>query len=131
MKTNKVILIIDDEFIILESLKMQLSLFLNEDNYIIECASTGNEAFSIINEYHTNKANIDLIITDYHLDDITGLDIIKHLHDIFPNSEKFILTGESEHKIKEVEHDIAIKGYITKPWDFEELKNHVLSSLEN
>jgi phage terminase large subunit-like protein len=40
MKTNKVILIIDDEFIILESIKIQLGRFLNEESHIVEFASS-------------------------------------------------------------------------------------------
>jgi len=131
MKTNKVVLIIDDEFIILESIKIQLSRFLNDDDYTIECATSGDEALSIINEYHTNNVNIDLIITDYHLDDMTGTEIINYLHDKFPNSKKFILTGESENKIEHSNQNIAINGYLPKPWDFEILKSYVLSSLED
>lgn len=132
MKTSKVILIIDDEFIILESIKIQLSRFLDEDVHILEFASSGEEAFSIIQEYHSKKTMIDLIITDYHLDDMKGTDIIYYLHERFPLSKKYILTGESENNISPDEiKNIEIDGYISKPWEFEDFKNFVLTSIKN
>lgn len=131
MKTNKVILIIDDEFIILESLKIQLSRFLNDDDHIIELASSGEEAFEIIDDYHTKNVEINLMITDYHLEDVTGINIIDYLHEKFPKSKKYLLTGESENKLENGIKNSTINGYLPKPWDFEILKSYVLSSLED
>ena len=131
MKTNKVILIIDDEFIILESLKIQLRRFLNEDDHIIELATSGEEAFEIINDYHTNNLNINLIITDYHLDDMNGINIIDYLHEKFPKSKKYLLTGESENKLEYGIKNSTINGFLPKPWEFELLKSYVLSSLQD
>jgi YesN/AraC family two-component response regulator len=130
MKTNKVILIIDDEFIILESIKIQLRRFLNEDDHIIELASSGEEAFEIINDYHTNNLNIDLIITDYHLDDMTGIEIINFSHEKFPNCKKYLLSGEVEDRFENGINNVAINGYLPKPWEFEVLKKYVLKSLK-
>ena len=132
MKTNKVILIIDDEFIILESIKLQLGRFLNEESHIVEFASSGEEAFDIINEYHSNNVVIDLIITDYHLDDVKGTDIIYLMHEKFPLSKKYFLTGEAGNNIKIDElKNIEIHGYISKPWEFEDFKNYVLTSIKD
>jgi DNA-binding NtrC family response regulator len=132
MITNKVILVIDDEFIILESIKIQLSRFLDEESHIVEFASSGEEAFAIIEEYHSNNEIIDLIISDYHLDDVKGTDIIYFMHERFPLSKKYILTGESGNNIMLDElKNIKIDGYISKPWEFEDFKNYVLTSLEN
>jgi response regulator RpfG family c-di-GMP phosphodiesterase len=132
MKTSKVILIIDDEFIILESLKIQLSRFLNEESHIVEFASCGEEAFAIIDEYHAKNVTIDLIITDYHLDDVKGTDIIYFMHEKFPLSKKYILTGESGNNINTDElKNIEIHGYISKPWEFEDFKDYVLKSIKD
>ena len=131
MKTNKVILVIDDEFIILESIKIQLSRFLNEDDHIIELASSGEEAFEIIDDYKSKNIEINLMITDYHLEDVTGIEIINYLDGKFPKSKKYLLTGESENKLEKGIKNSAINGFLPKPWDFEILKSYVLSSLEN
>jgi DNA-binding NtrC family response regulator len=132
MKTNKVILVIDDEIIILESIKIQLRRFLNEDDHIIELATSGEEAFEIINDYHTNNLNINLIITDYHLDDVKGTAIIYYMNEKFPLSKKYILTGEAGNNIIIDElKNIEIHGYISKPWEFEDFKNYVLTSLKD
>ena len=131
MKTNKVILVIDDEIIILESIKIQLRRFLNEDDHIIELATSGEEAFEIINDYHTNNLNINIIITDYHLDDMNGINIIDYLHEKFPKSKKYLLTGESENKLEYGIKNSTINGFLPKPWEFELLKSYVLSSLQD
>jgi response regulator RpfG family c-di-GMP phosphodiesterase len=75
---------------------------------------------------------IDLIISDYHLDDVKGTDIIYYMHERFPLSKKYILTGESGNNINTDElKNIEIHGYISKPWDFEDLKNYVLTSIKD
>lgn len=131
MNREKVIVVVDDEFIILESLKIQLSRFLSED-VILEYASSGTEALDIINEYQTNNHSIQLLVSDYNLDDMKGTDIVKYLHDKFPASKKVILTGQSDLvSIQNQTKEIEIDNFIPKPWNYEELKSIILKLLEN
>jgi response regulator RpfG family c-di-GMP phosphodiesterase len=62
---------------------------------------------------------------------MNGINIIDYLHEKFPKAKKYLLTGESENKLEYVIKNSAINGFLPKPWEFEDLKNYVLSSLED
>ena len=51
MSANKVILLVDDELIILESLKIQIQNLILNEQVIIEVASSGEEAKELIHDF--------------------------------------------------------------------------------
>lgn len=119
MKKN--ILIIDDELIILDSLKIQLERFLGDDFYI-EAASSGEEAIELINEFHADKANLFLVISDYNLDDMKGTAVLKHAINKFPETMKVILSGQlDEDDIKNFDATFGLDLRLGKPWNIYEL----------
>lgn len=129
MSTKKAIIIIDDEFIILESLRIQLSRIIDED-IILEAASSGEESQALIDEFYNDGVDILLIISDYNLDDCKGTTILSYAHKKFPNSKKIILSGQSDiDEISDFDKNIGLHGSFTKPWMFEELKESILKAI--
>lgn len=125
MLSNKAILIIDDEFIILESLRIQISRIIPGD-VLLEAASSGEESIQLINEFKQNKKNLALIISDFHLDDLKGTDVLRHAVQHFPEVQKVILTGQADTQlIQEFNEDHGLDAIISKPWDFQEIKGIV------
>jgi CheY-like chemotaxis protein len=119
MKKN--ILIIDDELIILDSLKIQLERFLGDDFYI-EAASSGEEAIELINEFHADNSNLFLVVSDYNLDDMKGTSVLKHAIQKFPESMKVILSGQlDEDDIKNFDTTFGLDLRLGKPWNIYEL----------
>ena len=122
MSQVRAVLIIDDEFIILESLRIQLSRIL-DDSILLEVASSGEEAFAIINEFHDSGPELCMVISDFHLDDIKGTEILTYAHEKFPNSKKIILSGQSDTGlINDFDNRIGLYDRFSKPWEFEEIK---------
>ena len=131
MSSNKVILIIDDEFIILESLKIQMNNVLEHD-VMLEAASSAEEAFALIDEFHEKNMDLVLVISDYHLDEIKGTDVLHYSSKKFPAAHKAILSGRSESEmIPELKKEFERIEFIAKPWDFEDIKNAVRLALHN
>lgn len=131
MQNNKVILIVDDEFIILESLRIQISRILPDD-VLLEAASSGEEAMQLIDDFHNENKNLVLVISDFHLDDLKGTDILKHAVGKFPNTEKVILSGQSNAElIEQFKNEYGLKAVINKPWDFDEINNIILPLLKS
>jgi len=64
------ILIIEDEKLIRWSLRQQLQ----EEGYIVEEAETGQEGLTRL-----GQALFDLVMLDYKLPDMTGLDVLRDL----------------------------------------------------
>ena len=91
---NKAILSIDDEKIILESLKYQLTKnFQNE--FILEFAESGAEAIEIVDELINDNIELLLIISDYLIPQMDGEELIKIIKNKYPNINVVMLTGQA------------------------------------
>jgi response regulator RpfG family c-di-GMP phosphodiesterase len=129
MSSNKVIVIIDDEFIILESLSIQINLILPA-NIMLEAASSGEESIQLINELHKNGNELILVISDFNLDDMKGTEVLKHSISLFPKLRKIILTGQADSAIiADFKNEYGLDAIINKPWNFEEIKKIILESV--
>ncbi|WP_457566387.1 sigma-54-dependent transcriptional regulator [Caldithrix abyssi] len=107
------ILIIDDEPAQLISLKT----FLQRRNYVVFTASSGNEGLNIL------KANsIDLVLTDYRMPDISGLEVVKATQKINPEIPVVVITAYSQ-----IEEAVQVMkentfDYLSKPIDLDALE---------
>ncbi|OGE36909.1 hypothetical protein A3B45_02875 [Candidatus Daviesbacteria bacterium RIFCSPLOWO2_01_FULL_39_12] len=105
------ILVVDDDQELVGTLKDQLAAF-----FLIETAKSGEEGefLAQVNEY-------DLIILDYILPDINGLEICQKLRDNNIKTPILMLTGKGEIEEKVTALNLGIDDYLTKPFNFDEL----------
>jgi len=110
---GKKILIIDDQPDILEVLTEVLEI-LGHD---VVAITSGN---NLDKKFKAN--NFDLVITDYQMPDMTGIDIAKKINSNYVGIKVYIISGYhqliSEEKMKEY----GISGLLNKPFDIEEIK---------
>lgn len=113
------ILLVEDDKDIAQTLKEELG-----KDYVVETALTGEEGEYLgqINEYH-------LIILDLMLPDITGIDICRKLRQNKITSPILMLTGQDSTEVKIQCLDCGADDYITKPFDFYELKARIRALL--
>ncbi len=71
-----VILCVDDEQMILTSLKSELREAFRDD-YIIETAEGGEDALEVFDELQEDEYEVPLIISDYLMPDIRGDELLK------------------------------------------------------
>jgi len=127
MLKNKIILIVDDEFIILESLKIQLSRIL-ASNFELQMASSGEEALSLIDELHQEGEDLALVISDFNIDSYKGTDILRHAITQYPSVKKIILTGQADTKsINDFDLQHGIDAILDKPWDLSSIQTVINS----
>lgn len=120
MKTQ-VILCIDDEVTIIESLKIQLKKYFSND-YIIETALGGKDALELVEELIEDDYEIALAISDYIMPDIKGDEVLKQIHNVSPKTLNVMLTGQAN--IEAVSNAVKyakLYRYIAKPWHSEDL----------
>ena len=120
MTNNDVILVVDDEHGVRESFNVIL-----EDHFRVLLAGTGEEALDII-----AKNTIDLILLDIRLPDMDGLELLKKLKGIDPNTEIIMVTA-----VKEIETAVkAIKlgayEYVVKPFKVDDMLTLISRALE-
>ncbi|EDN71317.1 sensory transduction histidine kinase [Beggiatoa sp. PS] len=130
MKTP-VILCVDDEQILLDSLKHQLSLEFGKV-YQIETAESGEEALELIEELLEENTEIPLIISDELMSGIKGHELLAQIHDILPSTLKILLTGNIDASaLGKAINSAKLYRYMSKPWEPTDLILTVKEALES
>lgn len=114
--TNK-ILCVDDEDSILRSLKRS---FFDKDIEIVSVAS-GKEALKYLQD-----KEVDLVLSDYLMPEMTGLELLEEIKKRYPAIIRIILSGY-------VERDAVFSSlfnytgitFFSKPWDEEKLQRRI------
>ncbi|TYQ15614.1 UNVERIFIED_CONTAM: sigma-B regulation protein RsbU (phosphoserine phosphatase) [Acetivibrio alkalicellulosi] len=83
------ILVIDDEKTILENIKFVLEL----DNNEVITASDSKKGLEI---FRDNYMDIDVVITDMKMPNLSGMDILREIKKIMPEMSVIILTGHGD-----------------------------------
>ena len=112
----KKILIVDDEVMLVELLKIRL-----EDNgYDVTSANDGFEGLS-----KAIETSPDLIILDINMEGMDGYTMLKEIrkNDHIKDTKVIMLTASG--KNKELFEKEGISGYITKPFDTEDFVSEV------
>ena len=117
---KQTILVVDDEPDIVDSL---YDTFV--DKYKVFKAASVKDALEII-----EKNQIDLVISDQRMPEITGVELFAKMEQDHPQIGKVFLTGYAD--IQAVVDGINkghIDKYITKPWDEDDIIHIVLEVL--
>ncbi|MFP4300118.1 MAG: PAS domain S-box protein [Spirulinaceae cyanobacterium] len=115
------ILCVDDEVVILDSLKRLLRKAIGK-GYLIEVAENGQEALELTHELMAEGYEIQVTIADYIMPKIKGDELLRRIHEISPKTMKIMLTGQAD--IDAVGNAIKYANlyrYIAKPWQNDDL----------
>ncbi|MDA8141802.1 MAG: response regulator, partial [Desulfobacteraceae bacterium] len=123
LKYPHTLLLVDDEAAILKSLQR----LLRKDGFEIITAESGAQA--LVKLAQAPKP-VSLIISDQRMPVMTGAQFLEQALFLAPDAVRFILTGYADmDAIIDAVNKGKIHRYITKPWDDEELLNHVHGAL--
>ncbi|TVY10939.1 response regulator [Paenibacillus cremeus] len=84
------LLIVDDEILVRIGLKTIIPLQGDEFEIIGE-AATGKEALAML-----EQTPCDIVLTDIRMPDMDGLELLKHIHERWPDTKTFILSNHSD-----------------------------------
>ena len=117
------LLLVEDQ----PGVRKAMQMLLKIEGFHVIAAATAAEAI----EQLTNDSDIDLLITDYHLESgRTGTDVIAAARQILGSSLKAILvTGDTSSAVRELEIDANLR-ITSKPINSEELLGLVKALLE-
>ncbi|MEQ8625275.1 MAG: sigma-54 dependent transcriptional regulator [Vicingaceae bacterium] len=114
------ILIVDDEI----DIGQLLSKFLDKNGYSTEYASNGKKGLE-----KAKKTTYDLVLCDFRLPDMDGLEAIQKFKAILPNIKIIIITGYSDIKTAVKCMKSGASEYVTKPIYPEEILMSVKKAL--
>jgi CheY-like chemotaxis protein len=128
--SKPVILCVDDEKVVLNSLKRQLKqAFGNQYQY--EEAENADEALELIDELTQEKIGIILIVSDWLMPGMKGDEFLIRVHQNFPKIVKIMLTGQAdESAIKRAKDQAKLHCCLYKPWSQSELVETIKTALE-
>lgn len=128
---KKTVICVDDEKIVLDSLKKELKNALGSD-FNIEIVESGVEALELFNELHNDNIEIPIVISDYIMPDMKGDEVLKQIKSVNPKVYNIMLTGQAT--IEGVTNAINKAGlyrYIAKPWETHDLILTVLEAVKS
>lgn len=121
LNIKPVILIVDDEVIILGSIKYAIQLSFG-NRFDIEMAEDANSAMEILARCKSEQIDVPLVICDQVLRGKSGDELLIQIHQEYPQIYKVMLTGYASAKsLGNALNKANLYRYLTKPWDSEDL----------
>lgn len=115
-----VVLCVDDEPIILQSLRIELRNAL-AGQCTLETAESGEEALDIFAELHQEGRPLAILISDQNMPGMKGHEVLSKIKALSPSTFTILLTGFSDLEgVRQAVNNADLYRYITKPWKKEE-----------
>lgn len=129
--SDKAILCVDDEQIVLLSLRDQINRNFG-DRYVCEIAASVDEAWEVIDDFCASGVKILVIVSDWLMPEIKGDDFLIEVHQRFPEIVTVMLTGQAdESAIARVRAEANLYACLSKPWTEKELIQTIETSLDS
>ncbi|MGH8075387.1 MAG: EAL domain-containing protein, partial [Lysobacter sp.] len=116
-RPERTVLLLDDEENVLRSL---VRLF-RRDGYNILTANSVRQAFDLL-----ASNTVQVIVSDQRMPDMSGTEFLGRVRDLYPDTIRMVLSGYTDvTTITEAINRGAIYRFLTKPWNDEELREHI------
>ncbi|PKN29841.1 MAG: Fis family transcriptional regulator [Deltaproteobacteria bacterium HGW-Deltaproteobacteria-21] len=121
-KNKHSILVVDDE----RSMREFLEILLSREGYDVTLASSGENAFEIL-----EQKKFDLVVTDIKMKDIDGLEVLKKTKELSPESIVVIISAFATAETAVQAMKEGAYDYIPKPFKVREFKRILKEALES
>ena len=116
------LLVVDDE----ESLRITTAAIFEKEGYIVDTASSGDEAIDLI-----SKTDYDLVLTDLHMEGGDGLSVLSQIRLHAPLTISVVLTGFASVESAIAALQEGAYDYLVKPCDIESMKHTIRRGVEH
>jgi signal transduction histidine kinase len=116
------LLVVDDE----ESLRITTAAILENEGYIVDTASSGDEALSLF-----DSALYDLVLTDLHMEGGDGLSVLAEIRRRSPLTISVVLTGFASVESAIAALQEGAYDYLVKPCDIDNMRHTIRRGVEH
>jgi DNA-binding NtrC family response regulator len=113
LKNMKILLIDDDEWI-----RDSLTLFFESEGCYLKALETAEEGLKTL-----KNENYDIMIVDYRLPDINGLEFFKRIQESHPNAFKILITAYGSKELLSKAKEMGVHDFIEKPFTSETIES--------
>ncbi len=117
----KSIMVVDDE----KSMRDFLNIFLKQEGYHVICVPSGKNALELL-----EKEELDLVITDIKMPDVSGVDVLKKVNALNLNTPVIMITAFSSNETALEALNQGVYDYISKPFNVDEMRIIIKRALE-
>lgn len=118
---DKAIVFVDDEDIILDSLKEQVIRHFGH-SFVYETATSAEEGLAVIEDLFEDQVPVIVVVTDWYMPGQKGDEMLAKLKSKHPDMASILLTGQaSPQAIQRAKEEALVDKVINKPWDEQEL----------
>jgi CheY-like chemotaxis protein len=127
--SNQAILCVDDESMILETIKEQLKRRFGQ-KYLYETASNADEAWEILEELVADQVEVLVVVSDWLMPGTKGDEFLIQIHQKYPHIVKVLLTGQADAvAIARAQTQANLYRCLHKPWSEAELADTIRDGL--
>ncbi|OIQ87427.1 cyclic di-GMP phosphodiesterase Gmr [mine drainage metagenome] len=120
---QRTLLLVDDEVNIATSLKR----LLRSDGYRVLTATSGKEGLELL---AVNQVGV--IVSDQRMPEMTGVEFLRRVKGLYPETVRIVLSGYTElQSITDAINEGAIYKFLTKPWEDEQLREHIREAFQH
>lgn len=121
--TQPVVVIVDDEEMVITSLRAFLTL---ETEYTVEGFTDPLEAVKYL-ETHP----VDVVVSDYLMPKMNGIQLLARGKELQPEAARVLLTGHADKQSAiQAINEVGLYQYLEKPWDNQQLLLVIQSAIE-
>lgn len=113
--TNRAVLLVEDEEMVIDIASMMLQRL----DCTVDVSKTGTEA---IEQLKNNQDKYDLLIVDYNLPDMTGVQCLNEIRE-FSNTPAVLSSGYGNKLSQEECGNLLIKAVLSKPFSLNQLES--------
>ena len=119
---SKRVLIVDDE----PYVTMTLASILEKlgDAYVIDTTNTSSDVLPRL-----EKTDYALMITDYKMPGMDGIDLAKAVQSISPQTHIILMTAYGSCALAETAENLRLDGYLDKPFTVAQIRKMVIQIL--
>jgi DNA-binding NtrC family response regulator len=123
----RAILVVDDEQSIVNAIRRELSTPpLGRHRYQIEGFTDPKAALE-----RARETEFEVVITDYRMPEMNGLEFLKALHDIQPDCARVVLSGQTDMSaLVNMINQTHIYRFVPKPWSSYFLKSTISQAVD-
>lgn len=121
LRPMKTLLIDDDEWI-----RDSMSLFFEGEGCHLLALETAEEGMEALKEQA-----YDIIIVDYKLPGMDGLEFFKRIQGSYPHAAKILITAYGNERVASEMNKLCIQGFIEKPFTTNTIEASLCRLIEN
>lgn len=125
-----VILLVDDEKTVLDSLAGQLRR-LYPGQFEVEAAQSAEEALEVLEQLHDENTQVVVVVSDWLMPGMRGDEFLTLVRTLWPGIGRILLTGQADPAaLDRARTTAAVHRILFKPWRPDELGSAIVGASE-